>query len=68
MGVTRRHRIRNEYIRGNVKVVEASKKIQEYRMRWYGHLKGRNEEEHLGREVMEMEVEGSRGGGSPKTT
>ncbi|XP_063598632.1 uncharacterized protein LOC134775104 [Penaeus indicus] len=31
--VTRRDRIRNEYVRGTVKVVEVSKKIQESRLR-----------------------------------
>ena len=67
VGVTRRDRIRNEYIRGTVKVVEVSKKIQESRMRWYGHLKRRDGEEHVGREAMEMEVEGTRGRGRPKT-
>ena len=67
VGVTRRDRIRNEYIRGIVKVVEVSKKIQESRMRWYGHLKRRDGEEHVGREAMEMEVEGTRERGRPKT-
>ena len=67
LGVTRRDRIRNEYIRGTVKVVEVSKKIQESRMRWYGHLKRREGVEHVGREAMEMEVEGTRGRGRPKT-
>ena len=67
MGVTRRDRIRNEYIRGTVKVVEVSKKIQESRMRWYGHSKRRGGEAHVGREAMEMEVEGTRGRGRPKT-
>ena len=41
MGVTRRDRIRNEYIRGTAKVTEISKKIQESRLRLYGHLKRR---------------------------
>ena len=36
-------------------------------MRWYGHLKRRDGEEHVGREAMEMEVEGTRGRGRPKT-
>ena len=66
-GVTRRDRIRNEYIRGTVKVVEASKKIQEARLRWFGHLHRRAGEEHVAREIMEMEVEGTRRRGRPKT-
>ena len=62
-----RGRIGNEYISGTVKVVEVSKKIQESRMRWYGHLRRRDGEEHVGREAMEMEVEGRRARGRPKT-
>jgi hypothetical protein len=41
-----------------VKVNKASKKIQESRLRWYGYLKRRNGEAHIGREVMEKKVEG----------
>ena len=67
VGVTRKDRIRNEYIRGTVKVVEVSRKIQESRMRWYGHLKRREGEDHVAREAMELEVEGRRKRGRPKT-
>ena len=56
VGITRRDRIRNECIRGTVKVIEISKKIQESRLRWYGHLRRRVGEDHVGRKVMEMEV------------
>ena len=49
-GVTRLDRVRNDYIRGTLKVVEVSKKIQEARLRWYGHLKRRTEE-HMAREL-----------------
>ena len=66
VGVTRRDRIRNEYIRGAVKVNEISKKIQESRLRWYGHWRRRVGEDHVGREVMEMEVRGKRRRGRPK--
>ena len=34
VGVTRRDRIRTDYIIGTVKVTEISKKIQESRLRW----------------------------------
>ena len=64
-GVTREDRIRNEYIRGSSKVVEISKKAQEGRLRWYGHLL-RREEDHVGRRIMEMEVHGRRRRGRPK--
>ena len=64
-GVTREDRIRNEYVRGSVKVVEISKKVQEGRLRWYGHIL-RREEEHIGRQTMDMEVQGRRRRGRPK--
>lgn len=34
-------KVRNERIRGSFKVTEASKKRQEKRLRWYGHVKRR---------------------------
>ncbi|XP_042884700.1 uncharacterized protein LOC122261237 [Penaeus japonicus] len=37
-GVTKSDRIRNEYIRGTVKVIEVSKKKQESGLRCFGHL------------------------------
>ena len=65
-GVTRMDRVRNEHIRGSVKVTEASKKVQEARLRWYGHLM-RREEPHVAREVMDTEINGTRRRGRPKT-
>ena len=35
-GVTRRDKIRNEHIKGTTRVVQASKKITEKRLKWYG--------------------------------
>ncbi|XP_063588687.1 uncharacterized protein LOC134765821 [Penaeus indicus] len=67
VGGTRRDRIRNNYIRGTVKVVEISKKIQEARLRWFCHLRRRAGEDHEGRKVMEMEVQGNRRRGRPRT-
>ena len=64
-GVTKRDRIRNERIRGTTKVIEVSKKAQERRMKWYGHVR-RREENHVLRRVSEMEVPGRRGRGRPK--
>ena len=65
-GVTRTDRIRNEYIRGSLKVVEVSKKIQEARLRWYGHVMRRGED-NVAREALDMEVRGRRRRGRPKT-
>ena len=64
-GVTQEDKIRNEYIRGSTKVVEVSKKMQEGRLRWYGHIL-RREEDHVGKQTMEMEVQGRRRRGRPK--
>ena len=45
-GVTRRDKIRNDYIRGTTRVVQASKKITEKRLKWYGYV-SRMKEEHI---------------------
>ena len=37
--VTRRDHIQNEHIRGTPRVVQASKKITEHRLKWYGHVR-----------------------------
>ena len=44
-GMTRKDKIRNEHIRGTTKVVQASRKITERRLKWYGHVM-RMEEDH----------------------
>ena len=53
-GVTKLDRIRNEIIRGTTKVGEISKKVQESRLKWYGHVL-RREDEYVGKRVMETE-------------
>ena len=37
-GVTKLDRIRNERIRGTTRVGEISKKVQERRLKWFGHV------------------------------
>ena len=64
-GVTREDRIRNEYIRGSLGVASIVGKLRENRLRWFGHVKRREETEAV-RVVMEMNVEGKRGRGRPK--
>ena len=64
-GVTRNDRIRNEYIRGTTKVTEITNKIQEARLRWYGHVR-RRDENYIGRRMLELEVPGRRRRGRPK--
>ena len=64
--VTRLDKIRNEKIRGSPKVGEISRKVQEHRMQWYGHVVMRRDEEYVGKRVMGIEVQGSRRRGRPK--
>ena len=64
-GVTKLDRIGNERIRGTTKVGEISKKVQESRLKWYGHVL-RREEEYVGKRVMAMEVPGKRKRGRSK--
>ena len=64
-GVTKLDRIRNERIRGTTKVGEIAKKVQEIRLKWYGHVLIR-EDEYVGKRVMAMEVPGKIRRGRPK--
>ena len=57
--------IRNERIRRTTKVGEITKKVQERRLKWYGHVM-RREERNVGRRVMVMKVQGRRERGKPK--
>ena len=44
MGVTRKDKIRNDYIRSTVKVERLGMKMREVRLRWYGHVMRRDHE------------------------
>ena len=44
-GATKKDNIRNEHTRGSVKVAPVTKKITEKRLKWYGHVKGRDEDD-----------------------
>ena len=44
MGVTRKDKIRNECIRGTIKVERLGIKMREDRLRWYGHVMRRDQE------------------------
>ena len=50
-GVTKLDRIMNERIRGTTKVTEISKKVQESRLKWYGHMLRRTYE-YVGKRLM----------------
>ena len=65
MGVTRKDKIRNEYISGTVKVERLGMKMREGRLRWYGHVM-RRDKEYLERKMIEMELPGKRRRGIPK--
>ena len=47
------------------KVGEIAKKVQERRLKWYGHVM-RREEQYVGRRAMKMEVQGRKKIGRPK--
>ena len=56
MDVTKKDKIRNEYIRGTIKVERLGMKMREDRLRWYGHVMKRDQQ-YVGRNIMEMELE-----------
>ena len=64
MGVTKKDKIRNKYIRGTVKVDQLGMKMRESRERWYGHVM--RDQEYVGKKMMEMELLGKRKRGRPK--
>ncbi|GAB0086734.1 hypothetical protein DMENIID0001_009010 [Sergentomyia squamirostris] len=64
--VTLKDRIRNEHVRGSMKVEKIDDKLVESRLRWYGHVMRRSEN-HLIRRVLN-ETQQKRGPGRPKTT
>ena len=63
--VTKLDKIRNERIRGTTKVGEITKKVQERRLKLYGHVM-RREEHYVGGRAMVMKVQGIRKRGIPK--
>ena len=52
-------KIRNEYIRGSAGVEGVRQKLDEGRLRWYGHVQ-RREPQDLVRRGMELEIVGAR--------
>ena len=65
MGVMRKDKIRNEYIRSTVKVERLGMKMREGRKRWYGHVM-RRDQEYVRRKMMEIELPGKKRRGRPK--
>ena len=44
LGVTRKDKIRNEYVRGTAKIAKLGDKFWNARLRWYEHVKRREED------------------------
>ena len=65
LGVTRKGEIRNKYVRGTAKIAKLGDKLRNARLRWYGHVK-RREEGYEGKRMMEMAVPGRRKRGRPR--
>ena len=65
LGVTRKDKIRNEYMRGAAKIAKLGDKLRNAKLRRYGHVKKR-EEDYLGKRMMEMAVPGRRKRGRPR--
>ena len=65
LGVIRKDKIRNKYVRGTAKIVKLGDKLRNPRLRWYGHVK-RREEGYVGKRMMEMAVPSKRKTGRPK--
>ena len=64
LGVTRKDKIRNEYMRGTAKIAKLGDKLRNARLRWYGPVQKR--EDYVGKRMMEMAVPGIRKRGKPK--
>ncbi|CAG4974788.1 unnamed protein product [Parnassius apollo] len=65
-GVSRKDKMRNDYIRGSFKVATVHEKFRENRLRWYGHVM-RRYDDHMSKRVMNIE-EGKKGHGRPPIT
>ena len=65
MGVTRKDKIRNEYIKGTVTVERLGMKMREGRLRRYGHVMKRDQD-YVGRKMMEIKLPENRKRGRPK--
>ena len=55
--MTRKDKIRNDYMRGTAKIANLGDKLWDAKLRWYGHVK-RREESYVGKRMMEMAVPG----------
>ncbi|KAI5090657.1 hypothetical protein C0J45_19518, partial [Silurus meridionalis] len=65
LGVTRMDRIGEEFIRGTAHEGRFGDKVRESRLRWFGHVQGRDIG-YIGRIMLRMEPPGGRKRGRPK--
>ena len=64
LGVTRKDKIKNEYVRGTAKIAKLGDKLRNARLRRYGHVKRR--EDYVDKRMMEMAVPGRQKRGRPR--
>ena len=65
LGVTLKDKVRNKYIWGTAKIRRIGGKLRGERLRWFGHVK-RREEIYIGRRMMKIEIPGKRTRGKPR--
>ena len=65
LGVKRIDNSSNKYIRGTAQVGRFGEKTREAILRWYGHLR-RKDDGYIGRRMLRMESPGKRKWGRPK--
>ena len=65
-GHTRRDRVRNEVIRDRVGVAPIEKKLNQHRLRWFGHIQRRSPEAPVCSGVLKRVNSVKRGRGRPK--
>ena len=59
LGVTLKDKVMNEYIWGTAKIRRIGEKLKGERLRWFMHVK-RREESYIGRRMMKIEIPGKR--------
>lgn len=55
--VTRMDKVKNDYIRGSLKVVPVDEKLRSNGLIWYGHVM-RRDEQNIDKKVLSTEVDG----------
>ena len=54
-GITKKDKVRNEYVRGSLEVTPVTQNITDKRLKWYGHVK-RRDEWHVLRRMLDSRV------------